>query len=199
MRMNPSDIRGHLVLLMAPSGSGKGTLITSLGEIREKLYFAKTFTSRQPREGVEENPLYTFISREEFEQMIEEDAFVEWANFSGNYYGTPKSEVLEPLTGGSVVFKEMELQGIIQMRALIPAEHITVIYIDAGDWGSLEKRIRSRASMHEEELLLRKERYEEESKAKEEADIIIKNHDGLLEEAQTHFHEVIENIIMKNN
>ena len=63
------DIKGHLVLLMAPSGSGKKTLVDGLGDMQERMYFAKTFTSRSRREGAEENPKYEFISVQDFEKI----------------------------------------------------------------------------------------------------------------------------------
>lgn len=193
--MNPEKVTGHLIVLMAPSGSGKGSVIAGLGNLADKLYFLKTLTSRAPREGVEENPKYNFVSRDEFEKKIQEDAFVEWAEFGGNLYGTLKSEIIEALEQGKVAFKEMELQGIEQMRALIPEEHMTVIYLDAGSWDSLERRITARAAIDPDELALRKERYGEELKARDVADVVIKNHDGMLESAREDFTKTFQNII----
>lgn len=192
--MNIDQITGHLVLLMAPSGSGKNTLMKGLGELSKKFYFAKTYTSREKREGTEENPRYEFVSRDTFKKMIEADEFIEWANFSGNYYGTPISEFTAPLMSGHVVFKEMELQGIEQIKDLIPEEHRTIVYIDAGDWDALKKRIVGRAEISEEELKLRYERYLEEIKAKDVADVIIDNSDGRMEEAKKEFAALIKEI-----
>lgn len=188
-------VRGHLVLLMAPSGSGKGHIVAALGALREELYFAKTYTTRAPRKGADENPLYTFVSRAEFEHMIEDKAFIEWANFGGNLYGTPKEEILGPLHEGRVVFKEMELQGILQMEEILGKEHMTVIYVEAGGWDVLRRRIVGRASISDEELELRRLRYEEESKAKAVANVIIENFDGKLEEARHAFNRTIAQII----
>lgn len=189
------EFHGHLVLLMAPSGSGKKTLVDGLGDLREQMYFAKTFTSRARRDGAEENPRYEFISKEQFEEMIEADDLVEWANFSGNLYGTGKNEVLEALKKPQVVFKEMELQGVQQIKKLVPDEKLTIIYIDAGEWSELEERILSRAAIDPSELALRKERYEEEVTFKDEAEITIANHNGMAEAAQNNFRTVIAGII----
>lgn len=183
---------------MAPSGSGKKTVVDGLGDVADKLYFAKTYTTRKPREGTEENPLYSFISKQEFEELIKKDEFIEWAEFSGNYYGTPKTEVLGPLQEEKVVFKEMELQGVEQMRKLVPKKHMTVIYLDAGSWESLRRRILARSAMTEEELLLRHERYTVESAAMPAADVIVKNLDNNIEEAQRNFKNVINEILVKN-
>jgi guanylate kinase len=190
-----SEINGHLVLLMAPSGSGKKTLIDGLGDLQDRMYFAKTFTSRTRRTESEENPKYEFIALEEFEAMIKAEEFVEWANFSGNLYGTAKSEILDALQKPQVVFKEMELQGVQQIKKLVPDSKLTIIYIDAGNWEELQKRIVSRASITDGELELRRQRYEEEVTFKDEAEIIIANHNGMSEAAQANFKTVIAGII----
>jgi guanylate kinase len=183
---------------MAPSGSGKKKMLESIEHLTDKIYFAKTYTSRQPRPGTEENPKYEFVSREAFESLIAEQALIEYAEFSGNYYGTPKTEFTEPLAAGKVVMKEMELQGVAQIRQLIPTEQCTVIYIDAGSWEDLKGRILARAPMDAEHLKMRKERYEEESRFIPQADVVIENHNGKLAEAQAHFKHVIEEIVNKN-
>lgn len=180
---------------MAPSGSGKRTVIEGLGDLQDELYFAKTYTSRPRRDGAEENPKYEFVSREEFERMIEAGEFIEWATFSGNYYGTPKSEVIEPMQAGRIVFKEMELQGVEQIRELVPKEKLTVIYIDAGDWEELRARILARSAMAEDELQGRYERFVVEVQAKDEADIIVSNRTGEITAAQQHFRDVVRDKI----
>ena len=180
---------------MAPSGSGKKTVVDGLGDLQDQMYFAKTFTSRSKRSGTEENPRYVFLSREEFEEKITNDEFVEWANFSGNLYGTTKADVLEALEEPQVVFKEMELQGVLQMKQLVPDEKLTVIYIDAGEWTELQERILARATIDPGELELRRQRYEEEVVFKEEAEIIISNRNGEAESAQANFRNIIAGII----
>ncbi len=193
--MENTDIKGHLLLMMAPSGSGKKSIIDEALADHDDIYFAKTYTTRERREGTEENPLYNFTDRETFESMRDNDELIEWAEFSGNYYGTPKSELIEPLKESRVVFKEMELQGVQQIRKLIPEENVTVVYVDAGSWEDLEKRIVARAPITEEELAMRKQRYEEESKYMGEADVIVKNHDGELESAVAHMKQVVDGIV----
>lgn len=189
-------INGHLLLLMAPSGSGKKMLLDGLGELADLLHFAKTFTSRARRHGTQENPHYVFLSRDKFEELITAGEFIEWAEFSGNLYGTSKYEVLESLQKSQVVFKEMELQGVKQVRELIPKEHLTIVYIDGGGWDELRRRILARAPISEEELALRRERYEIESKAKTEADVIIFNRNETeLIGAHEEFREIVKKLI----
>jgi len=189
------EIKGHLVLLMAPSGSGKKTLIDGLGDLQDNMYFAKTFTSRARREGTEENPRYDFVTRDHFEKMIESNELVEWADFSGNYYGTGKSEILDALKSSQIVFKEMEIQGVQQIKKIVPDDKLTIIYIDAGEWPELEERILARAEIDPNELELRRQRYEEEVTFKSEAQIVIANHNGMAKAAQVNFKTVIASIV----
>ena len=189
------EYKGHLVLLMAPSGSGKKMLLDGLGELAKEIYFAKSYTSRARREGTEENPKYVFVSREKFEDMIEKDAFIEYANFSGNYMGTPKSELVDTLCSPQVVFKEMELQGVQQIKQLVPKENLTVIYIDAGSWEDLKERVLARAPIDAEELRLREQRYQEEVKFIPEADIIVHNRNGEGDAAIANFRDIITKIL----
>lgn len=191
------EFQGHLVLLMAPSGSGKKSVFDAILAKHRDIYFAKTYTSRAMRPDTEENPLYMFVDESRFTEMIKNNEFIEWANYSGNYYGTPKSEILKPISEGKLVFKEMELQGVLQMKKVVPAANRTIVYIDGGDWQSLEKRILGRSAIDPEELLLRKKHYIEEQKSIPAADVVIKNHDGMLEKAQQQMESVMQDILTK--
>lgn len=186
------DIRGHLILIMAPSGSGKGLLINHIKQTVPDVHFAISCTTRDPRPGERDGEAYYFISKDEFTQRIKDDQFLEWAEFSGNCYGTLKSEILDPLRAGKIVLREVELQGILAIRELIPDEHRTIVYIDAGPWEILERRIIARAPMSDEHLRLREERYLEESKWKAFADVVIENNEGRLDDAKKELQKFIE-------
>lgn len=188
---------GHLILIMAPSGSGKSLLVTHLRETIPDLHFAVSCTTRDPRPDEKEGETYHFISEEAFEQKIKEGAFVEWAEFSGNRYGTLVSDILEPMTAGKVVVREVELQGILAIKEVIPAANRTVVYIDAGPWKILERRIRARAPMSVDNLASRKQRYLEESKWKAFADIIVENNEGRLAEAKQELQKCVEAILTR--
>lgn len=190
---------GHVLLLMAPMGSGKGTLEQYVFKKFPELIFAVSCTTRAPRPGETDGVEYHFITREQFESKVRNGDFLEWAEFGGNLYGTLKAELLEPLRNGQVVLNEIELQGVEQVIELLPADCRTIVYIDAGDWEALKKRALSRAPMSEAELQKRYQRYQHEIAAKPLADIVIDNRDGKLESAQEAFESIVEAIYSKIN
>lgn len=195
--MNEHDISGHLILLMAPSGSGKGLLIEHLRAALPDVYFAVSCTTRDPRPHEKDGEVYHFLTREVFDQKIQAGEFLEWAEFSGNRYGTLKSEIIDPLVAGRVVVREVDLQGILAIQQLIPDTHRTVVYIDAGPWEVLKRRVLARAPMSEEHLELRHERYLEESKWKAFADVVIENNEGRLEDAKRELQAFVEKFLKK--
>ena len=196
--MIEQNVTGHLVLIMAPSGSGKGYLISRIKEhFADQIKFAVSCTSRSMRAGEKEGETYHFITREAFNEMIYAGEFLEWAEFSGNLYGTLKSEIMEPLKNGEVVVREVDLQGVLAIREIIPLDNRTVIFIDAGPWDLLKKRIIARAPISAEELEMRRQRYEEESASKPYADIILNNEEGHVEKAEAELKAIITNILEK--
>jgi guanylate kinase len=178
--MIEKEITGQLVLIMAPSGAGKGFLITHLRTVFEhdpNVHFAVSCTTRVPRPGEVDGHVYHFITRDEFETRMRENDFLEWAEYSGNFYGTPRSEVVTPLREGKVVIREVELQGVLAIRERIPPENRSIIFIDGGSWDVLRERIIARAPISVGELELRRERYVEEMSSKAFADLVIDNSD----------------------
>ncbi len=155
------------------------------------LVIPYSYTTRARRPDAVENDHYRFLSVPEFETMIEEGAFLEWARFGDNYYGTLKAEVEEELAAGKVLLKEMEVQGVRQVRDLLPKERFVTVYIDAGPWEELAERALKRAPMSDEELAKRKQRYDDELTFKDEADTVIVNKEGMQEEAKAAFEAII--------
>lgn len=188
------QLTGHLILIMAPSGSGKGVLLAHLRETFPALHFAVSCTTREPRPGERDGEVYHFVSDDIFDAKVRAGEFLEWAEFSGKRYGTLKSEILEPLAQGRVVIREIELQGILSVRELIPEAQRTILYVDAGAWDTLKRRIEARAPISAEHLALRKERFEAESKWKEYADVIIENKDNMLAEAKRELEKCVREI-----
>lgn len=192
--MDSANYTGHVLLLMAPMGSGKGTLERYAFAQFPDLLFSVSCTTRDPRPGEQNGIEYHFISRDVFMEKVAAGEFLEWAEFGGNLYGTLKSELLTPLVNGQLILNEIELQGIEQIKKLIPPENRTIVYIDAGDWTDLVSRALARAPMSPEELEKRRERYAHEVAAKPYADIVIDNRDGKLQDAQDAFVAIIEDI-----
>lgn len=109
--------RGLLVVISGPSGVGKGTVRKALFDIpNHDLVYSVSMTTRPPRDGEVDGVDYYFVSKEEFLKRIEEDKFLEWAEFVGNYYGTPKDKVEEQLELGKEVVLEIEVEGALKLR-----------------------------------------------------------------------------------
>lgn len=192
-------IRGHIILLMAPTGSGKGVIVNYLKQQFPELYFSISCTTRKPRPGEVDGRDYFFLTRDAFDAKVASGDFLEWAEFGGNKYGTLKSEVVDRLHEGKIILNEIELQGIEALKSIIAASNRTVVYIEAGGWEVLRARAEARAPISEEELELRYQRYLEEKEAKAHADVVINNGDGMLIDAQEHAARVVAGIIESMN
>lgn len=193
--MEYPEITGHLILMMAPSGSGKGTLTRHIQEMFPHLSHTISCTTRAMRPHEEHGKQYYFLSRTDFEKHIVQNDFIEWAEYSGNLYGTLHSELTDRLTKGELVLCEIDIQGVMQLIARIPEKHRTIIYIDAGDWEVLKKRALARAPMSQGELTLRHDRFLQEVSHKDIANFVVYNRDGGLEEAKKEIEIIIKNII----
>lgn len=141
--------RGLLIIISGPSGVGKGTLRSYFMQDPElNLAYSTSMTTRQPRVGEADGIDYFFTSKDEFEQTISEGGLLEWAEFVGNYYGTPLSEVNRLRDTGKNVILEIEVQGATQVREKCP--DALSIFIIPPSMEELEKRIRGRRSEPEE-------------------------------------------------
>lgn len=112
--------KGILIILSGFSGVGKGTVVKRLLSDYDNYALSISATTRKPREGEEEGISYFFKSKEKFEKMIEEDAFIEYARYVENYYGTPKAYVQEQLDAGKDVILEIEIQGALKVKEKYP-------------------------------------------------------------------------------
>ena len=112
--------KGILVVVSGFSGAGKGTVMNRLLEKYDDYALSVSVTTRAPRPGEEDGSAYFFRSREEFEQLIREDALIEYAQYVENYYGTPRSYVEEQLSAGRNVILEIEIQGAMKVKEKIP-------------------------------------------------------------------------------
>src|SRR5690606_10884759 len=105
--------QGLLIVLSGPSGVGKGTVCQALRRRMPELVYSVSATTRPPRAGEQDGVNYFFKTREEFERMIARDELLEWAEYVGNYYGTPRKFVEETLAGGRDIILEIEVQGAL--------------------------------------------------------------------------------------
>lgn len=112
--------KGVLLIVSGPSGAGKGTVCSEYIRRRPDTFLSVSATSRSPRPGDEDGVTYFFKSRGEFEKMISDDGFFEFAEFCGNYYGTPKEPVLNAIEEGRDVILEIEVQGAYKVKQKCP-------------------------------------------------------------------------------
>ena len=153
--------RGLLIVLSGPSGVGKGTVraaIFSKGE--QKFVYSISATTRKPRTGETDGVDYFFKTREEFEQMIQNKQLLEYAEYVGNYYGTPLEYVENTLASGKDVFLEIDVQGAIQVRELMPDG--VFIFLTPPDLNELESRIVNRGTDSDEVIAKRMKTAREE-------------------------------------
>ena len=164
---------GRLIVLTGPSGVGKGTLVRSLLQSHPELYLSVSVTTRSPRPGEINGKNYYFVNREQFEQMIAQEQLLEWAQFAGNCYGTPRQQVEEKIQQGKSVLLEIELEGARQIRTSFP--QAMRIFILPPSMQELEQRLRGRGQDSEEAITRRLRRAEEEINAAGEFDFKIVN------------------------
>ena len=183
--------QGQLIVITGPSGVGKGTIVKSLLSKNPQIVLSISATTRLPRNGEIDEIHYYFLSRKQFETMIEESALLEWAEYAGNYYGTPKKPVLESINEGKTIILEIEVLGARQVQKNFPSA--TRIFILPPSFLELEKRLRGRGNDSEEAIVKRLAKAKEEICASNEFDYQVVNDD--LEKAITQ----VENIIMNHN
>ncbi len=187
-------MRGKLILVVGPSGSGKGTLINHVKKLLPELAFPKSSTTRAKR-GHDSDKNYNFLTRGEFQAAIDAEKFLEWAEYGGNYYGTPLSEIEPNLADGRIILKELEVQGARQIKEKIPKKELVIIFVHAGTWKEMEARIKKRADMPDVELAKRRERYDDEIGFMSDADYVIENPDGKAERAKKNFEKTLRAIL----
>ena len=146
--------KAKLIIFTGPSGVGKGTMLTDFfKKVDNKIVYSISNTTRAPRDGEINGMHYFFVSKDEFEKLIEENAFLEYAKYSENYYGTNKNFVEGKIKEGKSVLLEIELQGALQVMEKCP-EAIS-IFIKPPTFEELEKRLRGRHTESEEMILKR--------------------------------------------
>ena len=139
-----------LIILTGPSGVGKGTVVKEILGKDKNISLSISATTREPRVGEKDGENYYFLNQEKFKEMIEQNLFLEWAQFAGNYYGTPLSSVNEKINKGFTVLLEIEVQGAKQIKEKFP--NSLSIFLLPPDKEELERRIRNRVTEKEEAI-----------------------------------------------
>ncbi|MGF1515102.1 MAG: guanylate kinase [Elainellaceae cyanobacterium] len=166
---------GRLIVLTGPSGVGKGTLLDRLLQRHSNLELSVSATTRSPRPGEVEGEDYFFISRAQFERMQTQDELLEWAEFAGNCYGTPRQGVEKQIAAGQSVVLEIELMGARQVRQIFPDAF--TIFILPPSIDELERRLRDRGHDSETAIDQRLARARTEISAADEFDLQVVNDD----------------------
>ncbi|MEB3255979.1 MAG: guanylate kinase [Synechococcaceae cyanobacterium] len=166
---------GRLLLITGPSGVGKGTLVARLLARHPELWLSVSATTRAPRAGEEDGRHYFFLDRPAFERQVVEGGFLEWAEFAGNLYGTPRAAVQERLEAGRTVLLEIELEGARQVRRSFPAGF--QVLLRPPSFKELERRIRGRGTDSEAAIERRLARAREELQAEAEFNAVVVNDD----------------------
>ncbi len=143
-------LKGLLIVISAPSGTGKTTLCHMLLKAFPDMEFSVSYTTRKPRPGEVSGRDYFFVDRETFERMVEEGDFLEWAEVYGNLYGTSKSQVTKALEAGKDILLDIDTQGALQVKKNFP--EAVLIFILPPSLIELERRLRRRGTDNEETI-----------------------------------------------
>ncbi len=173
--MTIRNAAGRLIVLTGPSGAGKGTLLKALLQQHPELYVSISATTRSPRPGEVNGQHYFFLDRPAFDKMVSEGDFLEWAEFAGNCYGTPRQPVEAQIAAGKTVILEIELEGARQVRESFPAAYR--IFIMPPSFETLEQRLRDRGTESDDVVARRMQRAKDEIAAASEFDVQIVNDD----------------------
>ena len=181
-----------VIVISGPSGSGKSTVINALCKADETLQLSVSATTRKPRRGEVEGVNYYFLSKAEFENRIQQDHFLEWAEYGGNFYGTLKSEIETAREAGKDAILEITVDGALQIRAqdLSPARSL-LIFIIPPSFAILEKHLRRRKTESETELKKRLAIAKSEVLEIEHYDYWVSNPENAVQEAVQQIQAII--------
>ena len=180
--------QGLLIVVSGPAGSGKGTVISKLLEGGDFVYSVSA-TTRAPRPGEVDGVNYHFLSREEFEARIANGAMLEYTEYCGNYYGTPKKETEQVLSEGKNLLLEIEVQGAHNVKNAYP-EAVTVMLLPPS-FATQEARLRGRGTETEEKICQRLAQTKEEMTHVGDYDYVIYNLDGKADDTAAQLFSIV--------
>lgn len=169
-----------LVVLSGPSGVGKDAVLIRMRELKRPFYYVVTATTRSCRPGEKDNIDYHFLATEDFQRMIGEGQFVEWAKVYSNYYGVPRDEITRGLSMGMDVMLKVDIQGAATIKKILP--QAVFIFLIPPSMKDLERRLKLRRSESSAELALRLAEAGKEIENLSFFDYVIVSHHGRLDE-----------------
>lgn len=178
--------KGLLIVVSAPSGCGKGTILAEILK-DEKYYFSISATTRSPREGEKDGVNYHFMTRDAFEELVRDNKMLEYTQYCGNYYGTPLTYVDENLNKGKNVILEIEVEGAMNVRKMRP--DAVLIFILPPSVKELRRRLEKRGTESKEVIDSRIKKALDEIKAADKYDYIMVN--GPIEQAVEDFRTIV--------
>ena len=187
--------KGMMVILSAPSGCGKDTVFHEILNIRNDVKESISATTRQPRTGEVDGVNYFFLTKDKFEEMIENNEFLEYASYNNCYYGTPKKAAMDMVLQGKICFLIIECQGAKKVMKNCP--DAVSIFLMPPSIETLEKRLKKRNTDSEEQIANRLRIAEEEINSSSMFDYIVVNNE--LEKAVDEINEILNNELEKRN
>lgn len=181
-----------MIVIVAPSGTGKTTIANMLLEDIERVKFSTSATTRKPRKGEKNGREYYFLSEPEFNEIVENGGFLEWENYSGNRYGTLQSEVDKHVDSGYFPLLDIEVKGALNVKEIYGDDCVS-IFIKPPSLDELKRRLIGRSSETEETLESRLEIAKQELKYAERFDYVVVNDD--LQKAYNQVKEIINRFI----
>lgn len=190
--------KGKFFLILGPSGSGKGTVMDFLKKEFSQAVFPVSATTRAPRPNEKDGEVYNFLTKEDFKKKIDGGEFLEWAIVHhDNYYGTLKKPIVNALESGKIVIREVDMQGVISIRKIFPANQVKAIFITAPSWENLKHRILLRSKIPNEELCQREISFEKEMAFSKQCDFVVMSEEGKIDEYCGKVDEIIKREIQK--
>ncbi len=188
-------MNGTFILILGPSGTGKGTVISHLRTVFPDAVFPLSCTTRLARPGEKDGQVYHFITKEDFKARIDSGDFLEWAIVhNDNYYGTLKAPIEGALREGKSVIREVDMQGVMSIRKIFGRENVKAIFITSPSWESLRARIEKRAPLSAEELDHREKSFEKEMVFSKECDFVVMSEDGKIPEVCAEVEGIIREV-----
>jgi len=178
-----------LIILSGPSGVGKDAVLARMRELGCPFHYVVTATTRPQRASEKDGVDYHFISSQEFQRMLDEGQFLEWAEVYGNHYGVPRDEVVRALSRGTDVIVKVDVQGAATIKKILP--QAVFIFLVHPSMEELERRLKQRRSESRPDLALRLKKAKEETESLPLFDYVITSHQGKLDDVVSQIEAIV--------